>query len=460
MSFSSHELSVSELSLIIKGLIEQNCGYVCLRGEISGTKKHSSGHLYFRLKDQDAVIDAVAWRGTMSNWALKPEDGMEVVCTGRVTTYPGGSRYQIIVDSMQLAGQGALLKVLEERRRKLAAEGLFDESRKLLIPFLPERIGIITSPTGAVIRDMLHRLNDRFPRHVLLWPAAVQGQGAAEQVEAAIKGFQALPETIKPDLLIIARGGGSLEDLWVFNEEVVIRAIAECSIPTISAIGHETDTTLADFAASKRAPTPTAAAEMAVPVRTQLVLKLQEITARYSVALNNKLQHLQQTLSNSYGQLSRIIHTLDGKMIKLSDWGERLSLIISSIMSTKAHMLSIARSKLIHPTHRLDILHHKLDILNRDMITCFAQKYLINPTNRMGLLSQLLESLSYKKVLERGFAHILSSSQQTISSATTCKMQSFVTINFHDGNCKAQILAPKKPSEASNKKSQGTLFEE
>jgi len=364
------------------------------------------------------------------------------------------------VDSMQLAGQGALLKVLEERRRKLAAEGLFNESRKLPLPFLPERIGIVTSPTGAVIKDMLHRLEDRFPRHVLLWPAAVQGQGAAEQVEAAIKGFQALPDTLKPDLIIIARGGGSLEDLWVFNEEIVVRAIAECSIPTISAIGHETDTTLADYAASRRAPTPSAAAEIAVPVKVQLALKLQELGARYCVALNNKLLHLMQTLNYSHGQLSRITHTIEAKMIKLSDWQERLHLIISSIISNKAHLLSLAKSQLTHPAHQLDVLRHKLDIINRDMVMYFNQTYLTNPTTHLGFLNQLLESLSYKKVLERGFAHILDSKNQTIGSASACKKHPQITINFHDGGCKAQILPFKKASANPKDIPQGTLFED
>jgi exodeoxyribonuclease VII large subunit len=458
MNLRTHELSVSELSLIIKNLIEQNCGYVCLRGEISGAKRHSSGHLYFRLKDHEAVIDAVAWRGTMSNWTLTPEDGMEVVCTGRITTYPGGSRYQIIVDTMQMAGQGALLKVLEDRRKKLAAEGLFDESRKLPLPFLPERIGIITSPTGAVIKDMLHRLEDRFPRHVLLWPAAVQGQGAAEQVEAAIKGFQALPDTLKPDLIIIARGGGSLEDLWSFNEEIVVRAIAECSIPTISAIGHETDTTLSDYAASRRAPTPTAAAEMAVPVKVQLALKLQELTARYCVAINNKWLYLGQNLDHAYGRLSRVTHIVEAKMLKLSDWQERLHLIIFSIISHKAHMLSIAKSHLIHPAHHLEFLSHKLDMINRDMDIYFKQTYLNNPTNHLGFLNQLLESLSYKKVLERGFAHVLNSRHQTVSSASSCQTLSHITLHFQDGSCKAQIMPTKKSSSSPKSTPQGTLF--
>ena len=270
MSTNVQELSVSELSRALKRTVEDAYSYVRVRGEISGFKKAGSGHLYMTLKDTDAVIDAVCWRGSASRLMTKPEDGLEVIATGRLTTYPGRSKYQIVIEQMEMAGEGALLKLLEERRKKLADEGLFDESRKQPIPFLPEVIGVVTSPTGAVIRDILHRLSDRFPRHVLLWPVLVQGEGAAAQVAAAIEGFNRIApggQVPRPDLLIVARGGGSLEDLWGFNEEIVVRAAAASEIPLISAVGHETDTTLIDFASDRRAPTPTAAAEMAVPVQ-------------------------------------------------------------------------------------------------------------------------------------------------------------------------------------------------
>src|SRR5215207_3885102 len=281
------EYTVSELSLALKRSIEDGFGFVRVRGEISGFKRHGSGHCYFALKDADAVLDAVCWRMTAIRLGLKPEDGMEVVCSGRLTTYPGRSKYQLVVDRIELAGVGALLKLLDERRQRLAAEGLFDPERKKKLPFLPEVIGIVTSPTGAVIRDILHRLADRFPRRVLLWPVAVQGEGAAAQVAAAIDGFNRLPagapgehHVPRPDLIIVARGGGSLEDLMAFNEEIVVRAAAACPIPVISAVGHETDTTLIDFAADRRAPTPTAAAEMAVPQRTDLLADLAQQGAR------------------------------------------------------------------------------------------------------------------------------------------------------------------------------------
>ncbi|MFN6935860.1 MAG: exodeoxyribonuclease VII large subunit, partial [Tsuneonella sp.] len=269
---NAEALSVSELSNLLKRTVEDRFGHVRLRGELSGVKRAASGHFYCALKDDKAVIDGVMWRGSAERLAFVPEDGLEVVATGKLTTYPGRSKYQIVIDSLELAGEGALLALLEKTRQRLAAEGLFDAGRKRPLPYLPATIGVVTSPTGAVIRDILHRLADRFPSRVIVWPVLVQGQGAAAQVAAAVRGFSALPEghDLRPDLLIVARGGGSIEDLWSFNEEVVVRAIADCSIPTISAVGHETDTTLADFAADRRAPTPTAAAEMAVPVRREL----------------------------------------------------------------------------------------------------------------------------------------------------------------------------------------------
>ena len=278
------EWTVSNLSAALRRTVEDAYGYVRVRGEISGFKgAHSSGHVYFALKDENARLEAVIWKGTYGRMRVKPEEGLEVVVTGRLTTYPGRSNYQIIIDSLEPAGIGALMKLLEERKKKLAAEGLFDEARKQLLPFLPSVIGVITSPTGAVIRDILHRLEDRFPRRVLLWPVRVQGQTSAAEVANAIHGFNALPEhgpVPRPGLIIVARGGGSLEDLWSFNEEIVVRAAAGSMIPLISGVGHETDVTLIDFAADRRAPTPTAAAEMAVPVRAELMSTLAGLGAR------------------------------------------------------------------------------------------------------------------------------------------------------------------------------------
>src|ERR1700757_4384048 len=280
------EWSVSELSAALKRTVEDAYGYVRVRGEISGYRgPHSSGHVYFSLKDEGARIDAVIWRGTFNRIRFKPEEGLEVIATGRLTTYPGKSSYQIVIDRLEPAGVGALMALLEERKKKLAAEGLFDEARKQLLPFLPEVIGVVTSPTGAVIRDILHRLADRFPRRVLVWPVRVQGDGSAEEVAAAIRGFNDLPASgaiPRAGPPIGARGGGSIEDLWSFNEEIVVRAAADSMIPLISAVGHETDMTLIDFVADKRAPTPTAAAEMAVPVRSELTAEVSNFGGQFA----------------------------------------------------------------------------------------------------------------------------------------------------------------------------------
>src|SRR3954452_8651423 len=279
------EWSVTDLAGALKRTLEESFGYVRLRGEISGYRgPHSSGHAYFCIKDQNARIDAVVWKGAFSRLRFKPEEGLEVIATGRITTFPGSSKYQIVVESLEPAGAGALMALLEERRRKLTAEGLFDTVRKRRLPYLPRVVGVITSPTGAVIRDILHRLDDRFPRHVLVWPVRVQGETCAAEVAAAIRGFNALASggaIPRPDVLIVARGGGSIEDLWGFNEEIVIRAVAESGIPLVSAVGHETDTTLIDYASDRRAPTPTGAAEMVVPVRVELMAGVNDLARRH-----------------------------------------------------------------------------------------------------------------------------------------------------------------------------------
>jgi exodeoxyribonuclease VII large subunit len=283
-------MSVSEISSALKRSVEDRFGHVRVRGEISGYKRAASGHLYFSLKDNDAKLDGIMWKGNAGRLAFAPEDGLEVVATGKLTTYAGRSSYQIVADRLELAGEGALMLLFEKLKARLAAEGLFATDRKRPIPYLPRKIGIVTSPTGAVIRDILHRLADRFPSHVMLWPVLVQGDSAAAQVAAAVNGFSAMAPEQRPDLLIVARGGGSIEDLWAFNEEAVVRAVANSAIPVISAVGHETDTTLCDFAADLRAPTPTAAAEMAVPVR----LDLNERLAQNGSRMNNAIRRMVQ----------------------------------------------------------------------------------------------------------------------------------------------------------------------
>jgi exodeoxyribonuclease VII large subunit len=288
------EYTVSEISFALRREIEDKFGFVRVRGEISGYRgPHSSGHAYFSLKDEGARLEAVIWRGTMAKIRFRPEEGMEVIATGKLTTFPGSSKYQIVIEALEPAGVGALMALVEERKRKLAAEGLFDPARKQLLPFLPRVIGVVTSPTGAVIRDILHRLADRFPVHVVVWPVRVQGETCGAEVSAAIRGFNALPEdgpVARPDVIIVARGGGSLEDLWGFNDEAVVRAAAESGIPLISAVGHETDWTLIDHAADVRAPTPTGAAEIAVPVRRDLLDRVDDLRRRLAGASERAIE--------------------------------------------------------------------------------------------------------------------------------------------------------------------------
>jgi exodeoxyribonuclease VII large subunit len=343
---NTREVSVSELSAAIKRTVEDAFGYVRLRGEISGFKGPSgSGHVYFRLKDDRAAIEAVIWKGTYGRLPIKPQEGLEVIATGRVTTFPGSSKYQIVIESLEPAGVGALMALLEERRKKLAAEGLFDAARKRSLPYLPTVIGVVTSPTGAVIRDILHRLEDRFPRTVLVWPVRVQGEGSAAEVAAAIRGFNAIgpdDDLPRPDVLIVARGGGSLEDLWGFNEEIVVRAAFESAIPLISAVGHETDTTLIDFAADRRAPTPTAAAEMAVPVRSDLIAETGDFGRRLVAAVARGMDGRRTELRAAMRALPDAEHLLESARQRLDNASERLPNALSS--NAGAHRTRLVRA--------------------------------------------------------------------------------------------------------------------
>ena len=343
------EFTVSEISQAVKRTLEGNFERIRVRGEVSKPNYHGSGHLYFSLKDEGAVIDAVCWRGTVGRLRLRLEHGMEVIVTGRVSSYPGSSKYQIVIDQAELAGEGALLKMLEERRKRLAAEGLFDAARKRPLPYLPEVIGVITSPTGAVIRDILHRLADRFPRHVLLWPVAVQGENAAAQVVAAIGGFNALQPggpVPRPDLLIVARGGGSLEDLMPFNDEAVVRAVVASDIPLISAVGHETDTTLIDFAADRRAPTPTAAAEMAVPVRGELLGEIGENGLRLARAAQRLIAEQKMRLEGLARGLIHPARLLEDMAQRLDGWTERLGQSLKGFFAARTEQVSRASARL------------------------------------------------------------------------------------------------------------------
>ncbi len=433
------EFTVSEISQAVKRTLEGAFDRVRVRGEISGFKRHSSGHCYFTLKDADAAIDGVCWRGTAIRLGIKPEDGMEVVVSGRITTYPGRSKYQLVIDTMELAGEGALLKMIEDRRKRLAAEGLFDAARKRALPYLPETIGVITSPTGAVIRDIIHRLADRFPRPVLLWPVIVQGDGAAEQIAAAIEGFSGLPDNgpvRRPDVLIVARGGGSLEDLMPFNEEIVVRAAAGSRIPLISAVGHETDTTLIDHAADRRAPTPSAAAEMAVPVRAELMADLLRDGQRLITALTRAVEERRsrfEGLARGLGDPQRLI---DDKRQRLDDWGDRLHLglrnwvhrrdsqLAESIGRLKACHASLKRHAVRETVHvqelgtRLDrCAHAAVEKLRREMVGC----------------GKLLESFSYKGVLKRGFVLATDGAGRPVMSADDTRTGQSLNVRFHDG---------------------------
>ena len=430
-------LSVSELSFALKRTVEESFGRVRVRGEITSFKRAASGHLYFSLKDSDAVLDAVAWRATAGNFGVRPEDGMEVIVTGRLTTYPGRSRYQIIVDSLELAGQGALLKLIEERRKRLEAEGLFAAERKRALPFLPTVIGVVTSPTGAVIRDILHRLADRFPRHVLIWPVLVQGEGAAAQIAAAIAGFNRLTPggpVPRPDLLIVARGGGSLEDLMAFNEEIVVRAAAASEIPLISAVGHETDTTLIDFASDRRAPTPTAAAEMAVPVRADLLSRTMECGARlvqaYDRGLTDKRDRV-AALARVMGDPRRLMEDFAQR---LDDRWERLRLAGESMFSR--YRADIAQAGAALRRERLDGLIEQrgervVDVSGR-LVGGF-RRTVEDAERRYRHVCQLLDSYSYEKILKRGYVMVTDQAGHLVAAAAEAKAGEAVTLRFHDG---------------------------
>ncbi|WP_343560346.1 exodeoxyribonuclease VII large subunit [Kiloniella sp. b19] len=423
-------MTVSEISGSIKRTLESRFDHVRVRGEISGLKRAASGHIYLSLKDDQAVINSICWRGSASKLSVQPQDGMEVICTGRVSSYPGRSNYQLIIESMELAGQGALLKLLEERRQALAAEGLFATERKKVLPLLPEVIGVVTSPTGAVIRDILHRLRDRFPRRVLVWPVLVQGDGAAEQVAAAIRGFNAMPAdgvVPRPDLLIVARGGGSLEDLWAFNEEVVVRAAADSRIPLISAVGHETDTTLIDFASDRRAPTPTAAAEMAVPVRSELIAEVQDLGRRlYGAAqrLGSERRMQLDALSRGLPDLQRIV---EEKTQRLDERAERLTNGMQVWLRQRGNLLAELNARLPHPRQQIrfaeqqleplserlqragpqviSLQHQKMDQVDAERRLKSALELRVERAAQdLSALDRVLQSVSYKNVLRRGFS--------------------------------------------------------
>lgn len=515
------EYSVSEVSHAVKRTVEDAFGYVRVRGEISGFRgQHGSGHAYFSMKDEKARLEAVIWKGVYNRLKVKPEEGLEVIVTGKITTYPGSSKYQIVIESLEPAGVGALMALLEERKKKLAAEGLFDPARKQLLPYLPRVIGVITSPTGAVIRDIMHRLDDRFPTHVLVWPARVQGETCGSEVASAIRGFNAFDGTnglVKPDVLIVARGGGSLEDLWGFNDEEVVRAAADSDIPLISAVGHETDWTLIDYAADVRAPTPTGAAEMAVPVRADLLAALDDLNQRNKGAIGRHLENRKnqlrglaralpkpenllalnrQRLDDASDRLPRAAdhrlrdlqrrlekvaskHSIDAFALKISSYRQALhgqSLKLGNALQNRAvrerSKLSTIAVRLSPTTLTRTLGHFRTDISKLDQRAKRAGEILIkNKRTDWERLERTLSLVSYQSVLERGFALVRDEDGKPVRKASAIKAGDAYALQLADGQAEvigkgsATPTKPMKPKQSSIKKtsssqdrSQGSLF--
>ena len=417
-------MSVSELAGRLKRVVEGEFGHVRLRGEISGYKRAVSGHAYLCLKDDGAVIDAVIWKGQAAQLRFAPQDGIEVIATGRLTTYPGRSKYQIVIDRMELAGAGALMALFERLKAGLAAEGLFDAARKRTLPFLPATIGVVTSPTGAVIRDILHRLADRCPTRVLVWPVKVQGDGAAAEIAAAVRGFDALEPggaVPRPDLVIVARGGGSIEDLWAFIEEVVVRAIADCRIPVISAVGHETDTSLSDYAADLRAPTPTAAAELAVPVRAELAARVNELASRTERCARRYRDHARERLAGLARLLPRRDALLGPQRQRLDDAAARLGRALERRAGTARRALDRAGAAL-----RPVMLDRALEAARR----------------HYDGTARLLQSLHPDRPLDRGYARVMARvGGKVVDTAAAARAAGLVALYFRDGPVDAKVDA-------------------
>jgi exodeoxyribonuclease VII large subunit len=497
------EYSVSDLSGALKRVVEDAFGHVRVRGEISGYRgPHSSGHAYFALKDDRSRIEAVIWRGTMSRLRFPPEEGMEVIATGRLTTYPGSSKYQIVIEQIEPAGAGALMVLLEERRKKLAAEGLFDAARKQLLPHMPRVIGVITSPTGAVIRDIIHRITDRFPLHVVVWPIRVQGETCGPEAAAAVRGFNALPEggpVARPDVIIVARGGGSLEDLWGFNDEVLVRAVAQSDIPVISAVGHETDWTLIDYAADVRAPTPTGAAEMAVPVKAELEAAVASLGARVSGAISRLVDERRKGLRATARALPSLDQLLALPRRRFDEAAARLGrALITEAAKKRATFESCgrriapallerrierARDRLKVPSAALDRGMRRLLADRRAAATRYGDRLTVRPIEqrmaasseratgslrrldgaiaislerrrrRVSETERLLGTLSYRNVLRRGFAVVRDAHDTPMKRAADIKSGQALKIEFADGTVEAVASGrpqpPAKPKKAT-----------
>ncbi|MEM7739878.1 MAG: exodeoxyribonuclease VII large subunit [Pseudomonadota bacterium] len=477
------EYSVSELSGKLKRTIEDTYGYVRVRGELGRVTRAASGHVYLDMKDERAVISSVMWKGTAARQSVKPEQGLEVIATGRMSTFPGQSRYQLIIDTLAPAGAGALMALYEERKKKLADEGLFAPERKRPIPRLPRRIGVVTSPSGAVIRDILHRLRDRFPSHMIVWPSVVQGEGAPAQIVRGIKGLAALPDEQRPDVLIVARAGGSLEDLWCFNDEDVVRAAAASPIPLISAVGHETDTTLIDFAADLRAPTPTAAAELAVPVRTELLSDVTNLEGRLIRQLTAQIEGARlrvQAASRGLGAPGTLIEPAVQRLDRADE-----QLRNAARRSLAARELQLGRvAPRLNPSLLRGDSQRRADRLMtfRDRLVTAMKQRQGQQTRRLsdqrlpiGLVrsrldavaasieqaGRLLTSVSYRGVLDRGFALVSAPDGSLIKRAKEAKKADEITITFADAPVTATVSGKvtRKPAKKKPPKAQATLFE-
>ncbi|MCP4393623.1 MAG: exodeoxyribonuclease VII large subunit [Alphaproteobacteria bacterium] len=446
------EFSVTEISQLLKKVVEKGFSYVRVRGEISGFKRAASGHMYFALKDEGAVLDAVCWRGQAAKLQIKPEDGMEIVCTGKITTYPGRSKYQIMITSMEVAGEGALLKLLEERKKKLAAEGLFAAERKKEIPYLPEAIGVVTSPTGSVIKDILHRLQERFPVHVLLWPALVQGEGAAEQISAGIKAFNDIKEGGKiprPDVIIVARGGGSLEDLWCFNEEIVVRAAAASDIPLISGVGHETDTTLIDYVSDLRAPTPTGAAEKAVPVRMELLAAVKDLEARHINAARRLFDEMSLRIQGLARGLLSPTQFIEECVQRLDDRMDRVGSAFNALFNGGELQLARLSGMLRSPANRIDEAIEVVNQLSGRLPVAFDRTY--GDVSRQFLeLSERHDNCSYEKVLARGYAIIHDDAGKIVDSVAIARSRANLSIEMIDGSVGVSVDGGSPPPASKN----------
>jgi exodeoxyribonuclease VII large subunit len=456
--------SVSELAFALKRTIETAYGFVRLRGELSKVTFHGNGHVYLDLKDDKACISGVIWKGQVRGLAVRPETGLEVIVTGRVTTYPGRSQYQIIIETMSPAGVGALLAQLERLKGRLMAEGLFDAARKRPLPALPAVIGVITSPTGAVIRDILHRITERWPCHVLVWPVLVQGDQAAPQIIAAIQGFGALsPEGAvpRPDLIIVARGGGSVEDLWPFNDEALARAAAASPIPLVSAVGHETDTTLIDFAADRRAPTPTGAAEMVTPVRAELMRALADQDRRLSATVQRRVERGRARLAEAVGRLPRAPDLLAIATQRLDLAAGRLEAALGAGVAAHRHQLTVVAARL-RPSllQRANAERARTLASLAARLTPLAQRRLQRLGERLASLAQVHASLDPKGPLKRGFAMIKHADGRLARSAASLTAGEIVALEFHDGERAAVVegAAPRTRKPASNPGEQGQLF--